>query len=280
MRAVRTIAIGTVVATWMLATMAARAEVLMGINYNATLGDIKRLYPNAAYEKLKPAWLTEEDAFIKISGAGLSGTLLVDFTDLRPSAKRLLAKDKDNSTYKKIAAQKDDDALTVEWVRLIYTVPVTLDTFKKRYGPPGKCEHDESFAFECVWPNRALTTSMSADGKIVGAVTTDFTLTEKEMGFTLKGEEIPSWLSPARNNLSAEDLMKKEYEIALASAIQDLERAGVDLSGPVHDQFDNSIRFFAQEAIMQGLVDKVGDLAASHSALKNAKAHMLQQYKK
>lgn len=280
MRTVRTIAIGTAVATLMLTTMATQAEVLMGINYHATLGDIKRLYPNATYEKLKPAWLTEEDAFIKISGVGLGGTLRVAFTDLRPAAKRLLAKEKDSSAYKKIAAQKDDDALTVEWVRLTYTAPVTLDTFKKRYGSPGKCEHDESFAFECEWPNRALTASMSADGKIVGSVATGFTLSEKQMGYTLKGEKFPPWLSPARNNLSEEDLMKKEYDTALESAIHDLQRAGIDLNGPINDQFDKSIRFFAQEAIKQGLVDKVGDIAASRSALQNAKAQMLQQYGK
>lgn len=179
-----------------------KAEVFFGINYAATLGEIKSSYPKAQYVKLNSAWITESDAFIKITGAGLGVDIRVAFEDLRPAAKKLFLLENQKTEadqmvsdgFKSMMAKTDDEALTVEWVRLTYMSPIPIDVFKKRYGNPSKCEHDESFNLMCRWPEKALIAGMSADGKFVTNAESSFTKSEKQLLFIRSGKPIPEWL--------------------------------------------------------------------------------------
>lgn len=176
------------------------AEVFFEINYAMTLGDIKKIYPKAQYKKINASWVKDNDAFINISGPGLAVDLKVAFEDLRPATKNLLPKISDsenkeiNDFYRLMIAQSDDEALTVEWVRIVYPSPIPIEIFKKRYGKPAACEHDESFSMQCRWPEKALLATLTSDEKFVTNAETSFTKTERQLWYLKQGNPIPPWL--------------------------------------------------------------------------------------
>lgn len=179
-----------------LFTGASKAEVFFGVTYEASLGDIKKLYPNAQYTKQTPAWLTENDAFFKVAGSGLGGELRVAFTDYRPGMRKLAQETKDQElaeTFRKAASQPEDESLRVDWVRLIYASPVSLEVFKKKYGQPTSCIHDETFDLKCSWLDRAMVANMSKDGNSVTSVDTGFTPKEKRDGY----QKNRGWIPPS-----------------------------------------------------------------------------------
>ena len=169
-----------------LFTGASRAEVFFGVTYEASLGDIKKLYPNAQYTKVTTAWLTENEAFFKVTGSGLGGELRIAFTDYRPGMRKLAQETTDQElaeTYRKAASKSEDESLRVDWVRLIYTSPIPLEAFKKKYGQPTPCSHDETFDLKCRWPAKAIVANMSKDGNFVHSADTSFTQQEKRDGY-------------------------------------------------------------------------------------------------
>lgn len=173
------------------------AEVFLGITYEATLGDLKKLYPNAQYTKLTTAWLTENEAFFKVTGSGLGGELRIAFTDYRPGLRKLAQETTDQElaeTYRKAASKPEDESLRVDWVRLIYASPVPLEAFKKKYDQPTTCAHDQTFDLKCEWPNRSIVANMSKDGKSVSSADTSFTIQEKRDGYLKNWGWLPTGL--------------------------------------------------------------------------------------
>lgn len=165
---------------------ASKEEVFLGVTYEASLGDIKKLYPYAQYTKLTPAWLTENEAFFKITGSGLSGELRIAFTDYRPGMRKFAQETTDQElaeTFRKSASKSENESLRVNWVRLIYTTPVPLEAFKKKYGQPTSCAHDETFDLKCTWLDKAMVANMSKDGDSVSSADTSFTRQEKKDGY-------------------------------------------------------------------------------------------------
>ena len=165
---------------------ACKAEVFLGITYEASLGDIKKLYPNAQYTKLTPAWLTENEAFFRVTGSGLGGELRIAFTDYRPGMRKFAKEATDQElaeAYRKAASKSEDESLRVDWVRLVYPSPVPLEVFKKKYGQPTSCSHDETFDLKCIWLGRAMVANMSKDGNSVTSADTRFTHQEKRDGY-------------------------------------------------------------------------------------------------
>lgn len=177
----------------------AHAEVLFGVHYSATLGMVKEVYPNATYTKLKPAWLGSDEAFIRVSGYGMSGTLFVAFNDFRAfwasrtkeSATAFLkqagrqATDEEVETYlaraNANAAEADEDALNVKWVRWAPEKPIPLGKLEGRYGK-AVCSVDASFDTVCEWPKRSLSATMTEDGKSAMLLDTGFTESERSDG--------------------------------------------------------------------------------------------------
>jgi hypothetical protein len=178
---------------------AVHAEVLFGIQYSATLGMVKKLYPNAEYTKQKPAWLQPDEAFFKISGRGMSGEIFVAFVDPRPlwstyTAEKAIATlqstgktptqeqvDHYINFARSMASSSDDDALSISWVRWVPDRAIPLRKLESRYGK-ASCSLDEAFNTACSWAKRSLVASMGADGKAAMYLETDFTKTEREQG--------------------------------------------------------------------------------------------------
>jgi hypothetical protein len=177
----------------------ASSEILQGINYWATLGEVKATYPNAKFEPVMAAWVTKDQAFIKITGRGLPGTIYIAFEDTRQQwvgfdeskASSLLEKMGKIPTREniesaiKVADQlsklNENEGLRVEWVRWIPDSSISKERVEGRYGK-SKCEFNDDFQPICTWKSRALTSRMSDDGKQVLFFETTFTPEEKEKG--------------------------------------------------------------------------------------------------
>lgn len=177
----------------------AHSEVLFGVQHYATLGMVKKVYPNATYSKLKPAWLGPDEAFIRVSGSGMSGALMIAFIDNRPlwanrtreDALAFLsavgreateaAIDKYITDSRVSAAKGDDEALYVNWVRWVPEGAIPLVKLESRYGKAA-CSMNEAFDTVCNWPKRALQATMTEDGKAAKMIDTVFTEEERSDG--------------------------------------------------------------------------------------------------
>lgn len=178
------------------------AEIYQGIKPDATLGDIRKIFPNANISKVKAAWVTDADGFYSMNGAGLSGQIFLAFSDPRPSyreriggyARRLEElqqgpqTDKTPETVKAItdwnklhkqwAAESDDDALVISWVRWVPPAPIPFARFITKYGPPMKSGFaDTDMRPYSEWPNKGVRLTLHDDGKLV--VSAEFVPTAK-----------------------------------------------------------------------------------------------------
>lgn len=180
-------------------TAIGHAEILQEVNWMDSLGDVKKVYPNATYTRMTPAWLKNDESFIKITGPGLRGTILILFDDSRPSFKNSLTQNADDPDYKDrelftaMSKKPDDTALTVSWVRWVPDQPLPLERFKQRYGIP-KCDYDQTMEPYCKWGNKALDAAMSDDKKLVLSITTIFTKAEKRAIYVRKYNWVPDEL--------------------------------------------------------------------------------------
>lgn len=77
-----------------------------------------------------------------------------------------------------------------------------------------------------------------------------------------------------------QDAMFTEYHQHLGAAQKELKAAGIDLDGEAGAQFDRAVRLFAQDAADRGLIDTLGNMAASRDALAEAQALMLRRFGK
>ena len=184
----------------------AQAEVFYGIEYMDTLADVKRKYPGAVFSRVRPAWLQPDQACVEMSGSGVSNKIVIIFEDIRPFFLSRLNYGGDNpyeNNLKKLLGQSDDDALTVAEVRLLYSPPIKIESFKRRYGP-NTCRETEDFRKLCDFPGRAITALLTPDEKSVFMALSWFTdkeraqiLQRKEMAAREKlRREIPAIESP------------------------------------------------------------------------------------
>lgn len=179
------------------------AEVLQDIRYGTTLNKLKAQYPNAIYKVEKPAWLQPNEAFITVSGAGMSGQMKVAFNDSRPywaaytreDAIKLFngisAGDIDEkvegllSYAKQLSTSVDGEALTVDWVRWVPPAPIPLTKVSGRYGKP-RCMVNDIFENVCEWKSRALIATLDDSGKQVISLESTYTDLEKRQGLGLE----------------------------------------------------------------------------------------------
>jgi hypothetical protein len=174
----------------------ANAEIFKGVNYYSTLGNIRKNLPNATFQKLTPAWLTEKDGFYKISGQGFGGNLYIKFDDARPFLKTLIKGNEADSDYwKKEANASDNDALTVDWVRWVPDSPVPKEKAVSKYGTP-KCSVADDFSNICTFDKFSVVASMDDSGKNILGFDTYFTKNERQIGWKLRfpNAEIPEHL--------------------------------------------------------------------------------------
>jgi hypothetical protein len=187
--------IGSFAVSWLafflLSAGFAWAETYGGIGAKDTLGDIRQRFPGATFERLNPAWAQAGDVLYSVTGAGLSGSIVVKFFDVRSeheiqtyAAARL--RGLSNSGAEMLAAQQsrlkllsDDEALVVEWVRWVPDRPIPLQRFIAKYGPPTRSD----FAKDNLqpyrdWTEQGLTAYLDDAEKSV--VRVDYAFTDKE----------------------------------------------------------------------------------------------------
>ena len=174
------------------------AELYKDIAPLDSLGDIKAKLPNASYESVKAAWVTESDALYKITGHGLSGTIIVKFYDSRPYFKKMLqntTEDQDNTALIELAGRSDDEALSVSWVRWVPDTMIPLDRFILKYGAAEESGFDDQdMSPYKAWTKRGLTAYLSDNGKYVIRVDYEFTITEQRKAWKERRGFIPEWL--------------------------------------------------------------------------------------
>src|SRR4030095_13382883 len=155
------------------------AETYRDISPVDTLGDVKKKLPNGTFARLNPAWAQPSDVMYRISGFGLSGTIVVKFSDSRPNWKAALEKEETETAkeiYRKLANESEDDALKVDWVRWVPLQPIPLARFIAKYGHPEETGFsDEDLEPYRRWAKRGLVGYLSNDEKNVTRVDFNFT---------------------------------------------------------------------------------------------------------
>ena len=169
-------------------TSVALPETYRGIGYLDTLGELRSTFPGASFEKQTPAWATTSDAMYKITGAGLSGTIIVKMSDPRPATALMAATTTDDSLkgeYDRIVAEDDDAALEVDWVRWVPAEPLPLQRFVLKYGNPDKpgFSDDDMTPFR-TWNRRGLSAYLDDTQRLVRRV--DFSFTSSEIAAGMK----------------------------------------------------------------------------------------------
>jgi hypothetical protein len=184
--------------TLLVLVPAAIAETYKGIGPLDTLGDIKLMFPNADFEKLEPAWAQPEDVLYRVTGRGMSGTIVVKFYDERPSW-RLDAAVEEEGEFKTFLlehANRPDESITVDWVRWIPDALIPLQRLIAKYGMP----EERGFADEDLqpyrhWVKRGLTAYLSDDEKSVQRIDFHFTDTERCAAWRAKHDTIPPFMA-------------------------------------------------------------------------------------
>ena len=157
------------------------AEIYLGIRPLMTFGEVKQLFPGATYEMMFPAWAKKEDVMYSVTGAGISGQIIVKFSDGRPHSEMMMEKATDNATkdfYKRLTEQSDEEALVVSSVRWIPVTPFPLERLITKYGNPDKSDFSsKDFQPYKSW-RRGIDAFLSDNGKNVEMM--EFYFTEKE----------------------------------------------------------------------------------------------------
>jgi hypothetical protein len=175
---------------------AASAETYHKIGPLDTLGDVKQRFPGAELERLTPAWAQEDDALFRISGPGLSGTIVVKFFDSRPGWRKD-AESTDDPDFKQFAqkmADESDDAMSVHWVRWVPDQPIPLGRFVSKYGSPLEKGFAEDLQPYRTWTQRGLTAYLSDDERYVVRVDFEFTNAEHCEAWRVKHGDIPKFM--------------------------------------------------------------------------------------
>lgn len=201
---------------FVLALSDVHAEIYKGIAPLNTLSDLKQRFPGADFEKLKPAWAQATDVLYSVTGAGLTGTIVVKFIDPRPWYQDLLDQSRGTPEERReqsggtlnetpqqerlrALAQGADDGITVEWVRWIPDRPISLQRFIAKYGPPTKSDFTEDdFQPYREWSARGLIAFLDDAAKSVVRVDYVFTADEQRRAWKAKTGFIPPSLGRLR----------------------------------------------------------------------------------
>ncbi len=172
------------------------SEVYLGIGPVDQLKDVRAKFPNAEFERMRPAWAQDYDIVFKITGQGLSGTIIINFTSIDLYFHQMAAEASDSSTremYEALAETQDsrpmfEDDTTVNWVRWLPTAPIPLLRFVSKYGKPDVSGFtDADLEPYRTWSKRGITAFLSDDSKFVTRVDFSFTQAEYSRAYRQKG---------------------------------------------------------------------------------------------
>ena len=189
--------------TLVLCASMAQAEIFMGIMPNDSIADIKRKFPNATFEDIRPAWLQDEDRLIKIEGGGLGGTIVVRATDDRAFWKYLFDSQDCNNAQKRetpdcirwryLATGNSDEFHYVESVKFIPIRELKAGTIIKRYGKPDEVDINETFTKYICWDVGVcaiISDTEPLNDSVVSAVEYRFTDSDMEKWRKTKQQKI------------------------------------------------------------------------------------------
>jgi hypothetical protein len=160
----------------------AYAELYQGIGPLDTLADLKKKYPNATFTKTNPAWAKETDVMYRITGQGISGTIIVKFYDSRPYYLKIFqeADSQERRSYFAKLATQEDDTVMVDWVRWLPDTPFPVERLITKHGKPDTSGFaDDDYHPYKEWTRKGIYVRLTDDGKKVFAI--DFTPTKKEV---------------------------------------------------------------------------------------------------
>lgn len=161
-------------------------ETYRGIGLDS-LADLKAKFPGAQFRRMNPAWAQPSDVMYSITGAGMSGTIVVTFDDPRPLWRERAEKESDDEHKKllrQLADESDDEAITVRWVRWIPQNPIPLARLIVKYGAPERSGFsDEDLEPYRTWAKKGVTAYLSDDEKHIIRIDFTFTLEELIAGY-------------------------------------------------------------------------------------------------
>lgn len=183
---------------------ALQAEIYKDFVPFITLKQVKLNYPNANFEDAKPAWANEDEALFKMTGAGLTGTIVLKFSkldkywtkQLNEFEAKSLNENSESITYlinsyKTSLALPVDERLTLDWVRFVPYMQIPYERLISRYGKPEKCgSNTEDFTPYCSWESKGVLINLSDDKKLVANI--EYTFTDEEMFPKPQAEPKPS----------------------------------------------------------------------------------------
>ena len=183
---------------------ALQAEIYKDFTPFITLKQIKLNYPNANFEDAKPAWANEDEALFRMTGAGLTGTIVLKFSksdkfwtkQLNEYEAKSLNENSESITYlinfyKTSLALPLDERLVLDWVRFVPYIQIPYERLISRYGKPEKCgSNAEDFTPYCSWESKGVSINLSDDKKLVANI--EYTFTYEEMFPSPKAEPKPS----------------------------------------------------------------------------------------
>lgn len=171
------------IGTLFLASSQSFAESFQGITAQAELGEIRAKFPLASITPVKAAWVRKEEAFFLMKGDGFPGELYLAFSDLRPVALEMASEatdEHDRNFFEEKAAEPDDKALELLWMRWMPADPIPLTRYISKYGKAEKSGFgDSDMRPYASWPSKAMVAHLSDDQKRVLGVEFSFTDAEK-----------------------------------------------------------------------------------------------------
>ncbi len=175
------------------------AEIYKDFLPGDSLATIKTKYPNAKLEPIKAAWVQDYEAFIALSGVGISGTINLKFSTNDNFYKELIKYGQDEIAKNPTADNSKrensirilneslnlpiDQRLTLDWLRWISPDPIPFERLVSKYGNPEKCDFDpDTFQPYCSWPSKGVTASLSDNKKWVYYI--EYTFTDQDSGIS------------------------------------------------------------------------------------------------
>lgn len=173
------------------------AETFLGIGPLDNLGDIQQRFPHANIKKISAARTHPEEILYEMEGFGLNGTIILLFSDFRPTYKNWAETSEDPEDIEafKIRSQRSDaEALSIRWVRWIPNNRLPLEHLVSKYGPPEKSVFPaESYGLSRSWERAGVTAYLSNDEKYVKRIDFSFTKGDRRQAYVQKKLPVPDW---------------------------------------------------------------------------------------
>lgn len=153
----------------------ANSEVSEYVGLFDSYKDLRDRYPNAKFEEMKAAWATPGSQLVKISGAGLSGVLVVYFDNFEYTLKNSLENGEINQSQYAIlkefnlALNNANNGVRHTWVRFVPHNKIPLSMLKNVYGEPKIEVSKTDFSVNAFWA-RGVSATLD-ESNMVASVT-------------------------------------------------------------------------------------------------------------